>query len=53
MSEIKEKQFVEFFQDKSNISQSSYKVDSKTNLPIVYTVKAGYNEPVCTEIWLY
>ena len=36
MSEIKEKQFVEFFQDKSNISQSSYKVDPKTNLPIVY-----------------
>ena len=36
MSEIKEKQFVEFFQDKSNISQSSYKIDPKTNLPIVY-----------------
>jgi hypothetical protein len=36
MSEIKEKEFELFFQDKSNVSMSSYKVDTKTNLPILY-----------------
>ncbi|RHZ71090.1 hypothetical protein Glove_262g77 [Diversispora epigaea] len=36
MSEIKEKEFELFFQDKSNVSMSSYRVDSKTNLPILY-----------------
>ncbi|CAG8595961.1 9454_t:CDS:2 [Diversispora eburnea] len=36
MSEIKEKEFELFFQDKSNVSMSSYKVDAKTNLPILY-----------------
>ena len=36
MSEIKEREFKLFFQDKSNVTMSSYKVDSKTNLPILY-----------------
>jgi hypothetical protein len=36
MSEIKEREFELFFQDKSNVTMSSYKVDSKTNLPILY-----------------
>ncbi|RHZ65458.1 hypothetical protein Glove_315g48 [Diversispora epigaea] len=36
MSEVKEKEFELFFQDKSNVSMSSYKVDTKTNLPILY-----------------
>ena len=36
MSEIKEKEFEIFFQDKSNVTMSSYKVDSRTNLPILY-----------------
>ncbi|CAB5197814.1 unnamed protein product [Rhizophagus irregularis] len=36
MSEIKEREFQLFFQDKSNVTMSSYKVDPKTNLPILY-----------------
>ncbi|UZO24704.1 uncharacterized protein OCT59_016999 [Rhizophagus irregularis] len=36
MSEIKEREFELFFQNKSNVTMSSYKVDSKTNLPILY-----------------
>ncbi|GES79933.1 hypothetical protein GLOIN_2v1839589 [Rhizophagus clarus] len=36
MSEIKEREFELFFQDKSNVTLSSYKVDFKTNLPILY-----------------
>ncbi|RHZ60633.1 hypothetical protein Glove_351g19 [Diversispora epigaea] len=36
MSKIKEQQFLWFFQDRANIAQSSYKVDSKSNLPICY-----------------
>ncbi|RGB24889.1 hypothetical protein C1646_821340 [Rhizophagus diaphanus] len=36
MSEIKEREFELFFQDKSNVTMSSYKVNSKTNLPILY-----------------
>ena len=36
MSEIKEREFELFFQDKSNVTMSSYKVDPKTNLPILY-----------------
>ncbi|GET51064.1 hypothetical protein GLOIN_2v1767205 [Rhizophagus irregularis DAOM 181602=DAOM 197198] len=35
MSEIKEKQFLIFFQDRSIVAQSSYKVD-KNGLPILY-----------------
>ena len=33
---IKEREFELFFQDKSNVTMSSYRVDSKTNLPILY-----------------
>ena len=36
MSEIKEKEFELFFQDKSNVNMSSYRVDPKTNLPLLY-----------------
>ncbi|CAG8591941.1 4698_t:CDS:2, partial [Diversispora eburnea] len=36
MAEIKEQQFLWFFQDRANISQSSYKIDSKSNLLICY-----------------
>src|SRR5215204_6310107 len=36
MSEIKEKQFIDFFQDQDNVSQSSYQTDPKSGLPIVY-----------------
>jgi len=36
MSEIKEKQFLAFFQDKNNVAQSSYQVDAKTGIPILY-----------------
>ena len=35
MSEIKEKQFLTFFQDQSIVAQSSYKVN-KNGLPILY-----------------
>ncbi|RHZ76925.1 hypothetical protein Glove_187g61 [Diversispora epigaea] len=36
ISEIKDKEFETFFSDKNNVSMSSYQVDSKTNLPILY-----------------
>ena len=36
MSEIKEREFELFFQDKSNVNMSSYRVDPKTNLLILY-----------------
>ncbi|RHZ79175.1 hypothetical protein Glove_151g136 [Diversispora epigaea] len=36
ISEIKNKEFEDFFSDKNNVSMSSYKVDSKTNLPLLY-----------------
>ncbi|RHZ51357.1 hypothetical protein Glove_480g18 [Diversispora epigaea] len=36
MAEIKEQQFLWFFQDRANISKSSYKIDPKSNLPICY-----------------
>ncbi|RHZ80994.1 hypothetical protein Glove_130g138 [Diversispora epigaea] len=36
MSEVKEKEFELFFTDKANVNMSSYKVDSKTQLPILY-----------------
>ncbi len=35
MSEVKEKQFLIFFQDQSIVIQSSYRVD-KNGLPILY-----------------
>lgn len=35
MSEVKEKQFLMFFQDRSIVAQSSYKVD-KNGTPILY-----------------
>ncbi|PKK57370.1 hypothetical protein RhiirC2_866515, partial [Rhizophagus irregularis] len=36
ISEVKDKEFEAFFADKENVSMSSYKVHSKTNLPILY-----------------
>ncbi|CAG8666216.1 4495_t:CDS:2 [Cetraspora pellucida] len=36
MSEVKEKEFKLFFNDKENVNMSSYKVDTNTNLPILY-----------------
>ncbi|CAG8768642.1 2249_t:CDS:1, partial [Cetraspora pellucida] len=36
MVEFKKKQFESFFLDKDNVTMSSYKIDSKTNLPILY-----------------
>ncbi|PKK66204.1 hypothetical protein RhiirC2_785079 [Rhizophagus irregularis] len=36
MPEVKEKQFELFFADKKNINMSSYKVDAKTQLPVLY-----------------
>ena len=36
MAEGKEKQFEAFFADKMNVNMSSYKVDPKTNMPILY-----------------
>ena len=36
MAKIKEAQFLTFFQDKNNITQSSYQVDAKTGVPILY-----------------
>ena len=36
MSEVKEKQFELFFADKANVNMSSYKVDAKTQLPVLY-----------------
>jgi hypothetical protein len=36
ISEVKNQEFEAFFADKDNVSMSSYKVDTKTNLPILY-----------------
>ncbi|RIB05719.1 hypothetical protein C2G38_2218909 [Gigaspora rosea] len=36
ISEVKDREFETFFVDKDNVSMSSYKVHSKTNLPILY-----------------
>ena len=36
MLEVKEKQFELFFTDKANVNMSSYKVDAKTQLPVLY-----------------
>ena len=36
MNEGKEKQFEAFFADKANVNMSSYKIDPKTNMPILY-----------------
>ncbi|RHZ80262.1 hypothetical protein Glove_138g48 [Diversispora epigaea] len=36
MSEVKEKEFQLFFIDKANVNISSYKVDTKTQLPVLY-----------------
>jgi hypothetical protein len=36
MSEVKEKEFQLFFADKANVNMSSYKIDAKTQLPILY-----------------
>src|ERR1044072_4732097 len=36
MSVIKNQHFKRFFSDRKNVAMSSYKVDPKTNLPILY-----------------
>ena len=36
VSEIQNQEFEAFFADKDNVTMSSYKVDSKTNLPLLY-----------------
>ena len=36
MSEVKEKEFQLFFADKANVNMSSYKVDAKTQLSVLY-----------------
>ena len=36
MSVVKNQDFEKFFSDRENVTMSSYKVDSKTNLPILY-----------------
>ena len=36
MSVVKNQHFEKFFSDRENVAMSSYKVDSKTNLPILY-----------------
>ena len=36
ISEVKDREFEVFFTNKENVSMSSYKVHSKTNLPILY-----------------
>ena len=36
LSQEKEEQFEIFFSDKSNVNMSSYKIDAKTNLPVLY-----------------
>ena len=36
MPEIKEKEFKLFFTDKANVNMSSYKVDAKTQLSVLY-----------------
>ena len=36
ISEIKDREFESFFSDKNDVSISSYHVDPKTNLPLLY-----------------
>jgi len=36
MPEVKEKEFQLFFADKANVNMSSYKIDAKTQLPVLY-----------------
>ena len=36
LSEVKDQEFKAFFTDRDNVSMSSYKVNLKTNLPILY-----------------
>ncbi|CAG8830399.1 5176_t:CDS:1, partial [Racocetra persica] len=36
ISKIKENQFLAFFQDKNNITQSSYLTDTKTRILVLY-----------------
>ena len=36
ISEIKDREFESFFSDKDNATMSSYRVDLKTNLPLLY-----------------
>ena len=36
MPEVKEKEFQLFFTDKANVNMSSYKIDAKTELPVLY-----------------
>ena len=36
MSVVKNQDFEKFFSDRKNVAMSSYEVDSKTNLPILY-----------------
>ena len=36
MPEVKEKAFQLFFADKANVNMSSYKMDAKTQLPVLY-----------------
>ncbi|RHZ86841.1 hypothetical protein Glove_43g2 [Diversispora epigaea] len=36
LNDIQEDQFLLFFQDRENVTMSSYKVDSKTGLPVLY-----------------
>ncbi len=36
ISEIKDKEFETFFSDKNNVTMSSYHIDPKTNLPLLY-----------------
>ncbi len=36
ISEIKDKEFETFFSDKNNVTMSSYRIDPKTNLPLLY-----------------
>jgi hypothetical protein len=36
ISEIKDREFESFFSDKDNVTMSSYRVDQKTNLPLLY-----------------
>src|SRR5207247_441779 len=36
MSEVKENEFQLFFTDKTNVNMSFYKIDAKTQLPVLY-----------------
>ena len=36
ISEIKDREFESFFSDKENVTMSSYHVDPKINLPLLY-----------------